>query len=301
MEENKLKSVIEGISPERQELLDEMHDWYAFPPVIWAMFNSTRGSDLDFISSKLEEKEFSSRYFVNISYDTLKSHLDALNILSGKRFTNVYMSIMKIRKGCIPILSYDLIARKNSNEYKNYDQNFVNYADITEEHGAFPLYFDIDAKDISDATMTAKKILSQLDYFRCPHTLKFSGSRGFHVCIPRTYMPPISVEETAELIQKVLTKFAIIHDIKDFLDVRTSSRIKGLIKVPYSFDSSSGKGLIALPLSNYDLDNFSLEKVSYKYVRKNIVIKNRGELLEDYGLSIETLRKNVLKFIEQYK
>ena len=291
------------IDIEKRKNLDKYHEWYNFPPVIWSMFNASRDSDINFIT--VEDNPKSSRYFLNTTYNTLKSHLDALNILSGNKFTNIYMSLLKIKKGSVPFIqTYDLKARKETELYREYDENYVKYADITEEHGAFPLYFDIDVDSINDihkAVSATKIIVNELYKFCVPFGMKFSGSRGFHVFIPHIYMPSMKLEDTIELISKVLTKFAIIHDIVDYVDVQSSTRIKGLIKLPFSADIKSGKLLIALPLSQYDLEHFEISKISYDFVRKNITIKDRGELIETHGLPIENLRKNVLKFLNQYK
>jgi len=76
-----------------------------------------------------------------------------------------------------------------------------------------------------------------------------------------------------------------------------ASHPKTLIKCSYAFDSAN----ISLPMNDIEFENFSPEKIKMEWVLDNIILKNRGLLTRTYGLSEEELKKNVKKFLDDFK
>jgi hypothetical protein len=282
-----------GLDEEIKELfLKQQHEWYKFIPALFEIVKELKGHTLDILSSKLEETKFGVRYFFAGTIDYLKKHLDAMSISDGTKLINLYRSIAHL-KGNIPIFTYALSERKSDPRYIQFDKEFVDLID------GFDLVFDIDSpkKDVTDAWGIAKQIKAILDEYKVPYYVKSSGTRGWHFIIPYNYMPEINPLELQSDHYKVLYNIAGIYEWSDYIDCSVASHPKTLIKCSYAFDS----GNISLPMSDIEFENFSPEKIKMEWVLKNVILKNRGLMTRTHGLSEEELRKNVKKFLDDFK
>jgi hypothetical protein len=288
-----MEDTTELISPEKQKMLDEQHKWYAFIPALFGIIQELEGRTLDLLSSKKEEKKFGCRYLYARTIDYLKMHLDALGVSNGKKLINLYRSIAHLKLNSTKVFTYNLAIRTSDPNYIEFDKNYANL--IT----SFDLAFDLDSptKDIMDAWNVAKELKKILDTERIPFYVKPSGQRGWHFIIPYNYMPSIDPMELLKIHHSVLYNLAGIYGWKDYIDVSVASHPKTLIKCAYSFDN----GNISLPLTDDQFNNFRPEIITSEYVLKNVILKNRGLLTRTHELSEEELKKNVQKFLDDYK
>lgn len=278
---------------DKAKLLEQQHKWYAQLPVLFEIVKEVKNRTVDMLNAKDEEKHFGIRYFYAGKIDYLKAHLEAMGILSGNKLINLYHSNILLKPNSVPVFSYDLSVRRITNGYEQFDKEYLNLA------VAFDLIFDVDSpkKDVMDSYVKAKEIKKLLDFYKVPYYCKNSGRRGFHFIIPAQYMPELPIEKLIKTIYNVLNNFRAIHSMEEYIDLSVCNP-KGLIKCSYSFDS----GNISLPLTDYDFETFKPEKVTYEYVTKYIIIKNRGLFIRRYdNLTDEQLKANTLNFIKEYR
>jgi len=277
---------------ERIKLLELQHIWYSKIEVLFEIVKECKNRTIDFLNSKLELKKSAIRYSYAGTIDYLKKHFQSFGVDNGLKLRNIYRSNTLMKPNSIPVLSYDLSKRKYQEDYIRFDSEYLDRA------VGFDLIFDVDSptKDIMDAHDKSKVIKKILDEYKVPYSLKFSGTRGFHFIIPAEYLPNIPIKERIDEIYNVLNNFRAIHDLDKYIDLSVTN-IKGIIKVSYSFDS----GNIALPLNDWEFDNFKIDMVKCEYVMKNISIRNRGVRLHTHNLSYEELKRNVEHFIKEYK
>jgi hypothetical protein len=109
-------------------------------------------------------------------------------------------------------------------------------------------------------------------------------------------MPDLDLSLTLDLLNNILYNLVGIYELKT-LDTSIVD-MKRVQKVPYSYECS---GCVCLPLTDWQFENFSEDLVSVEKVLKYFRIKDRGLLVRTYGLDDDTLRKNVEKFIKEFK
>lgn len=279
MNENKLT---------REERLQEREKWYSFIPALFEMAKCLKNRELAFITTNEEEKKRVIRYMWAFTIDFLKKHFEAIGFYN--HLFNMYHSVAVI-KGDLPYFSYNFKIRKEEEKYKEFNEKYADYV------VGFNLFIDIDGKENpKEAYENTKEIKKILDERKVPYYLLNSSLTGFHVQIPQEYMPKMELESLLKLISAVMYNIKGIYDLKCLDDsVRDMKRI---CKLPFSFVCD---GSICLPLSDYDFENFTPEKVKMKYVIKNITIKNRGLLIRTHGLQEEQLKNNVLQLLNDYK
>jgi hypothetical protein len=279
---------------EKQKLLEQQHEFYAFLPVLFEIVKECKNRTIDFLSSKYSDKKFGVRYFYSRNVNYLKRHLESVGVSRGNKFLNVYRSNALLKNHAVRLYTYNPKERTSDPEYVEFDKNYFSLIE------SFDLTFDIDSplKDTMDSYKIAKEVKFELDEYKVPYYVKNSGSKGFHFVIPAQYMPNISVSELINMINKVVTNFREIHMIKQYIDLSVLNP-KGLLKCAYSFDSSSG--CVSLPLNDYEFDNFSVEKTKMDYVLKNVHLMNRGLKMHTHNLSEEQLKDNLKRFLEEYK
>ena len=278
---------------EKAILLRQQHEYYAFLPALFEIVKECKNRTIDFLSSKKEKESFGTRYCYAGTINFLKNHLEALGVSKGNKLINLYRS-NALLSYVPPRFSYNLHARREKEDYQQFDKDYVSLII------GFDLIFDIDSpkKTMEDAYDVAKIVKAELDSFKVPYIIKPSGYKGFHLICPAEYMPKMPIEKLIKTIWNVLNNFRAIWFIEDYIDLSITN-LKGLIKPCYALDSSFG--VVSLPLNDYEFETFSVEKVKLDYVLKNVILKNRGNKLHTHGLTEEELKKNMEKFIKEYK
>jgi len=281
-----------SITPEeKSKLLEQQHEYYLkHTYVLFEIIKEIKNRTLDILNSKKEEEKFGIRFMYAGNVEFLKKHLWEMKVSKGFRLANLYRSNALFKPNTIPVFTYHLQKRYTEPSYIEFNKNYLNLLD------GFDMIFDIDGKDVMDAYRVTKEIKKIIDEYKLPYYLKSSGTRGFHLIIPAQYLPKMEINELIYTIGNVLNNFRVIHYFNEYIDVSVCNP-KGLIKIAYSFDS----GNVSLPLNDYEFGNFSPEKVTIEYVLRNLHIMNRGLMIRTWGLSDDELKRNVKRFISEYK
>lgn len=272
-----------------QEQIKERNHWYSQKYILFEVVKCLKNRELAFLTHKTENTEFKRmiRYLIAFNLEYLDKHFKRFDF--DKSLVNAYHSVALLKE--IPVFSYNLKNRKEEDKYKNfnedYDQHVIGYN----------IFIDIDGKeDFNTAYDNAKQIKKLFDEFKVPYYVLNSSFKGFHFHIPAEYMPKMEIYELLETLNNVIYNLKGIYTLKCLDDSIVD--LKRICKVPYSYVND---GSICLPLTDFQFDNYKPENVTCSYVLKNIMIKERGLLLRDWGLNQEELKKNVVKLIHEFK
>jgi len=200
---------------------------------------------------------------------------------------NVYASLSKFPN--LLVFSFSGYVKKQ--QQTKFNQEFREYM-----HG-FDFLMDIDNPDIQLAHVSSVEVKKEFDEFKVPYWLMFSGSKGFHFRVDYEDFPvwlkEKSWDEIASTLKKFSENFRLLNNLPDIdlavYDLRRIAKIPYTIVYPFYF--------VALPLSDSDFKNFSLEMVSLPiWMQKVSTIKNRG-LLKRQG-DKESFGKLLKKYLE---
>jgi hypothetical protein len=271
----------------REKILEERRIWYSFVPVQFELVKQLKNRELAFLTQKGEEKKKAVRYLLSERIEYLKKHFEFMHFFES--LMNCYLSTAKLNN--VPMFSYNLEKRKEDEKYKNFNENYYDFVI------GYDMFFDFDGKEdfalCQKECMIVKKVLEE---YKVPYYLLNSSFKGFHIIVPAEFMPKFDREKTLREINEVLYNISGIYDLHT-LDLSIGD-IKRLRKLPYSM---VGDGSIALPLSDFQFENFKHEDVTMQKIMRNLTIKNRGLLVRTYFLTPDRLQKNVESFLEDFK
>lgn len=128
------------------------------------------------------------------------------------------------------------------------------------------------------------------------YSITFSGRRGFHLRIPGDYLHPI-LQKNWERVALMTKKIALFNNELD-IDTFGSDLMK-LFKLPYSVDGKAPIFYLVLPLSESQLESWSLEKMRLDYCMRTLRFVNkdkspRGLIMIGFK-DMETQYENTLK------
>lgn len=273
----------------REELLLKKDMWYKYKPVLFEIVKILKNRELAFISQKGEEPKRIVRYMIAFYVGMLEKHFGWMNFDKG--LINIYHSVAKFKDGSIPMFSYDLKTRTKQQDYIDFNRDYAKYVE------GYNFFLDMDGKeDFEKCYEETKEIKKIFDTYKIPYYMLNSSFKGFHIIIPEKYMPEIPLEKLIETIGNVIYN---IKGIYGFESIDTSiTDLKRVCKCPYSF---VGDGSIALPLTDEQFENFNEDLVRPENVIRNIIIRDRGLLMRSHFCSDDELKKNVIKFLEDFK
>jgi hypothetical protein len=168
---------------------------------------------------------------------------------------NLYQSLARYPR--MPLFSFD--SKEKKPQTVAFHDNRVSYMD------SFDFLLDIDNKNIEMAYNSALKMKRILDKCKVPYTLMFSGKKGFHIKIEYDDFP-IELKKLSFPLSDRLKKTAeniFEKEQLDDLDLGVFD-LQRIAKTPYSVVYPNY--LVALPLSDEELDNFSIKEVSLPYL-----------------------------------
>lgn len=182
------------------------------------------------------------------------------------------------------------------------------------------MVLDIDSNlDLQAAKLAVKRIKKFLDGYGINPSLKFSGSRGFHIMIPFEAFPKkVNFENTEKLyprLPKVLASFIreriednLMEDLKsigpvselvsqldhypdeatafNFVEVEKDWGPRHLFRLPYSLNEKTW--LVSVPLSFSDLDEFKKEDAVMDNIKPD-KIKFRSKEGEASNLVVDAM------------
>lgn len=243
--------------------------WYRNPEVLFNIITQCKGREIVFLSK--EEQVMPVRNVMASYIKFLVDNFKAFNFYT--RSYNLYYSLATYKQ--LKFFSFNVRTRRDQRLEWN-----ANAVDNTETFD-FGLDFDSDGiEKVKDAWLDCKKVKTLLDKYSVPYSIKFSGSKGFHITIPSEQLPKRRITAQAdddESLFNWLKQFAEMIDLK--LDLPTLD--KGIFdprriwKVSYSWVCETG--LICLPLTDEQFNDFDLSMVEPINVLKNGV-RNRGDL-----------------------
>lgn len=263
-------------------ILEERKKWYSFVPALFEIAKAQHKRELAFIN-KLDD-QYPFRYRFAFTVDRLKQIFDRLDFL--RKTYNMYQSVGTLND--MPILTFSTISVKELKETPEYQDFHGNYR---QKLFGFDIFFDIDGKeDPKKAYEDAKKLKYLLDSSKVPYYVLNSSDNGFHFRIPSQYIDNFDLDKFYNVIYNIKGIYMLSSLDDSVVDE------KRLCKTPFSYECKSRT--ICLPLTDFEFENFSPEKVRVDYILRYIKIQNRGLLTRKHGLSDEELKNNVRKFID---
>jgi hypothetical protein len=273
---------------EQQELnkiLEQREEWYSRAFVIMEIIKALKFKELAFLSIKEYEPKKAFRYMWCNHSAYWEKHTEWANFFRSPM--NCYCSVANLKPN-VPIMSYNLSKRREEPEYREFNKNYLSYIE------SYDLFFDVDFGSEWDEGYKDVKILkSVLEDYKVPYFIQSSSFKGMHLIIPSYAMPKFDMNLMVK-INHVINQCKI--DYAPRLDTLVGD-IKRLRKISYALNCD---GSVVLPLSDWQINNFTKGMISYEYVLKNFTIKQRGLLIRDYGLPLEKLKENVKRFINEH-
>jgi hypothetical protein len=273
------------------EWAEQRRWWYSQTFIGLEMVKLLQHRELTMLEKKNPQQEASGRSLKTIrccagyTLDLLKSNFNAFAFLDYP-FVNLYYSLIRFEK--MPQFSYSPSVRaKSYAEWSN--------EEYKAQFNSYDFAVDFDGDDGLDTALRdclhLKKILDQ---FKVPYSVRFSGSRGFHLCVDAKWLPQLPEQKIVDLCGELGFMIKKIEGLETLDDTIFDAR--RVFKLPYSFC----QGRIVLPLDDFQLANFTPQLVDFEFVRKAIQIKGRG-LLERYSdLTPEQGRANFIKMSKEF-
>lgn len=272
---------------QRNRILKEREFWYSQTYILFEIVKNLAHRELCFLSQKGEEKKYPVRYLIAFNINYLKKHFERFGFL--KNLINMYHSVATLKD--VPVFSYNPRKRKESYEYKEFNENYKNY--VT----SYNFFMDIDGKENFElAYQEAKEIKKILDEYKLPYYVLNSSFNGFHFCIDGKYMPEMEIDKLLKILNDIISNLKGIYDFKA-IDTSITD-LKRVKKLPYSYVCDSS---ICLPLSDLQFNDFKQSDVTMTNVLRTIKIMNRGLLVRNLELGEEQLKENVMKFINDFQ
>jgi hypothetical protein len=188
----------------------------------------------------------------------------------------------------MPLFSYSPVVRaKKYVEWTN--------GGYKEQYQSYDFGIDFDGEDgLNSALKDCLKLKKILDQFRVPYSVRFSGSRGFHLCVDYKWLPQLPENQIVGLCGELGSMIKGIEGLDTLDDTIFDSR--RVFKLPYSFCM----GKIVLPLNDDQLANFTPQIVSPEYVLHKIQIKDRGLLERHTNQTPEEARANFISLTKEF-
>ena len=204
----------------------------------------------------------------------------------------------------------------------------IGKAEMNELRKGFDLIIDIDAKSkLEHAQITAIKVVEFFKRYGIEPTIKFSGSRGFHIGVAGNAFPdkidfqdisqkypdiPQTLanfirEEIRDEILEALVEFeggvaSLVNTVEtvselspyQFVDIENNWGNRHLFRMPYSLHVK--KWLVSLPITFEQLKNFNLDMAKPENVKfdTEFLVNKDGEALKlvrnalDWGAKLKT-------------
>jgi len=244
--------------------------WYMNPEITYNIVSQCRDREIAFISK--QEKVYAVRNVMANYIGLLIKNYKAFHF--HERPYNLYYSLARYKR--LKIFSFAPTIRKEQRSEWN--------ASAVENTDTWDLGLDFDSDGLHDwkrAWTDAKKVKDLLDKHRVSYSIKFSGGKGFHILIPHTELPPRRISSDVEDDEGLINwckRFAELLDLK--LSIPTLDRgifdPRRIWKCDYSWTCETG--LIVLPLTDSQFDNFDLSMVEPMNVLK-AGVRNRFDLM----------------------
>lgn len=265
-------------------------EWYEKKEVLFEIVKLMRGREVVFIPMK-GGKGFPIRKIKAHMVGYLQSNFRGFKFM--EKDLNIYISLAKFMN--LPLISFAPRARKIESDKWTIMLEDDFQADARKYVTGIDFGIDIDGEDVTDlgtAWSIADAIKSDMDKFKVPYSICFSGNKGFHIRVDDMYfLPDKSLKEKyearLEINKKLLEHYGKCVDIKGIM---SWTRV---FKVPYSMDLTNN--YIVLPLTDEQFEEFDLSMVEPENIHN---IRDRGILERQQGLDTGTKVKNMNDFLD---
>lgn len=273
------------------EWAEQRRWWYSQTYILFELAKLLQHRELVFLEKKNPSQQEAGRKLKTIrccagyTIDLIKSNFNSFAI-PDYPFVNMYYSLMHLEK--MPLFSFAPALRAKS------------YAEWTmgkykEQYTGYDFAIDFDGEDgIEQARKDCIHVKQIFDQFKIPHSVRFSGSRGFHLSVDYRWLPQLSEDKIVALCGELGCMMKEIDKLETLDDSIFDAR--RVFKLPYSFC----QGNIVLPLDDFQLANFDLSIVKPEYVLKAIKLKNRGLLERHTDQTEEQARASFLKMASNF-
>ena len=270
------------------EWAEQRRWWYSQTYIIFELVKLLQHREVVFIEKAnpaiVDRKPRVVRCCAGYTFDMLKSNFHAFHVMDYP-YMNLYYSVMHLDK--MPLFSYSPVVRAQKyTEWSNgaYKSHWQSY----------DFCIDLDGNTIEEARQDLLKIKKTFDQYKIPMSIRFSGSKGFHLCVESRWLPQLPENKIVSMLGELGTMMKEIDNIPSLDDSIFDSR--RVLKLPYSFCA----GNIVLPLDDEQLANFTMDMVKPENVIKSVQIKNRGLLERHTDQTEETARASFLKMASEF-
>jgi len=248
--------------------------YYKIPSVKFQIVEMLKNREGCFLSK--EENTYTVRNIHAHYMSILDSNFEAFHFFV--RPYNLYYSLAK----WIKITRFNFRPDIRKEQRKVWNENYINNISSFD----FGLDFDSDGiEDIMTAWKDAKLIKEDFDKYGVPYSIKFSGGKGFHIRVPFSALPNKKI--TKDIIDDSL--FVFLKTVAEMMVFKYGTKGEKVMetldlgvfdprriwKCDYSWTCETG--LIVLPLSDEQFNNFTLDVVRPENVIK-MGVYNRGSL-----------------------
>jgi len=244
--------------------------WYRNPEVLYNIIVASKNRETVFLSK--QDKVMTVRNVMANYMDLLKKNFDAFNFFT--RSYNLYYSLATYKK--IQLFNFNITTRKGQREAWN--QSAI------DNTASFDFGLDFDSEGIEDimsAWKDCKKVKDFFDDYKVPYTVKFSGSKGFHITVPSHALPNLRITDD---VDDEMSLFNYLKDLATMICLKFEAETldlgifdpRRIWKTDYSWVCETK--LITLPLSDEQFEGFTLSLCEPLTVLR-AGIRNRGNLM----------------------
>lgn len=287
---------------ERKRLIDIRSKFYSLKTIQWAIVNQINLNseakikrELCILSKAHFRPKDVLRYINAYRIDYLMTNLNGIDFINNP-FANLYYSLSHL--SYVPPTTLNLRERTREESYQKFNEEYEKYM------VGYDLLFDFDTNrqegidTIQKVYGQAKEFKEFLDERKVAYSLRFSGTKGFHIMIPFDYMD-WGVKDIPNFVNRLGYLVKNIHWGKMLYSIDLSvTDFKQVAKIPYTLDRDN----VCLPLTDEQFEHFpsALHRTSAKYVLEQIQLFNRGDLVRTHELPKETLIKNFKRLFDDY-
>jgi len=255
----------------------EYEKYYQNTEILFEMIKLMRGRETVWLS---QERCIRNLKIHNLAY--LRSNMNAFNFF--KRRYNLYISLAEYNN--MPLFSYD--PKQRAKQRAEFNRDYMDYMIGYD----FFMDFDGNPENLRSVYEEVKTLKEFFDENKITYSLIFSGSKGFHFWIPNKIFQNMDLDKRLYFYKDFVKKIRIIFEL-EHIDT-TIYDYRRIHKLPYSLDVNSG--LVALPLSDEQFNNFRKEDMKPEIVLEQNNIRNRGILLRNNNE--ESYKKTIRLFEE---
>lgn len=289
----------------------ERRNWYSFVPVALEIVKQLKNrefvllnSSYNFVGNIRYLNASALKYLWKIlgiptkeDIQQKKDVVSPFHFFDANRDYNLYFSLATVDWNSVPVqaLSFNPKERKEQQELFKDSVNFTDFMFAIDFDGDLngKEHLDISREEaVRRALNDLLKLKKLLDKYKISYYCQFSGSRGFHLFFDIGL--DISVNQKLDLVNMLVKEFADVLDLKT-VD-KTEYNIRKVFKLPYSAVSKD-KTYAVLPLSDEQLNSFSLDSVEVNNVLHGMKIMNRGLMKRFENLTEDKKIENLIRLL----